>query len=624
MLFSVLKDELLSYYRKRTTIFLAIVVIFFLILFARLFVLQVIQYESLSVDANRNRTKQYEIIADRGFIYDRNMNILVSNTPTYDLVLNKDEIRKGDNINLMLDEIYKKLPFDKEQVLKQLKDRDVTKVLILRGLKLEDIAYFEEYSENFLSLSVELHSVRKYSNGLAYSHIIGYVNEVTPEDIKNSDGFYKQGSQKGTMGVELKYEKELRGLNGSLYMERDARGRIVNILNEKPATAGNDVILTIDSEVQTYVHEIMKGKKGAVVVLDINDNSLLSLYSAPTYNLNMFTPYLNVEEWVNIHRDKKSPLINRPIEGQYSPGSVYKVAMALAGFEEKAVDTKTTYNCNGTFRLNSYFSYRCWKRFGHGKMNMEKALAQSCDIYFYNLGLLLDIDKMEYYSKMLSLGELTGIDLPNEKTGIFPSRKWKKAARNETWYPGDTVNSSIGQGYMTATPLQIGVMMSGVFNGGKIYEPRVLKGIRYNDNGSIAYSDPVLKHEFDVSEEIRNNIMDGLIDAVHKRGGTSRRATVRDLIIGGKTGTAQVVSAKVTEKYEENEEIPEEFRDHAWFTGVFPARDPKYVIVVLVENGGGGGSSAAPIGGQVIKKMLDLGYVTKDPADYRKQVLNDK
>lgn len=624
MLFSVLKDELLGYYRKRINIFLTIVLLIFIILFSRLFMLQVVQYESLSGDANRNRTKKYEIIADRGFIYDKNMNILVSNTPTYDLVLNKDEIRKKDNINGMLDDIYKRLPFDRENVLKQLKDKDITKVLILRGLKLEDIAYFEEYSENFLGLSVELHSVRKYSDGLAYSHILGYVNEVTPEDIKNSNGFYKQGSQKGTMGVELKYEEELRGLNGSLYMERDAMGRIVNILNEKPSIPGNDVILTVDSDIQSYVHEIMKDKKGAVVVLDISDNSILSLYSAPSYDLNMFTPYLNEQEWVKIHRDKRSPLINRPIEGQYSPGSVYKVAMSLAGFEEKVVDARTQYYCSGTFRLNSYFSYRCWKRLGHGKMNMRTALAQSCDIYFYNLGLGLDIDRMEYYSKLLSLGERTGIDLPNEKTGILPSRKWKKAARGEIWYPGDTVNASIGQGYMTSTPLQIGVMMSGVFNGGKIYEPRVLKGIKYNDTGTIKFTEPVLKYQFDIPKETRDNIMLGLIDAVYKVGGTSRRAGLRDVIIGGKTGTAQVVSAKVTEKYGKGEEIPEEFRDHAWFTGVFPARDPKYVIVVLAENGGGGGSSAAPIGGQVITKMLDLGYFTKDPAVYRREVLKKK
>ncbi len=413
------------------------------------------------------------------------------------------------------------------------------------------------------------------------------------------------------MGVELQYEEELRGSSGSMEIERDARGRIVNILKEDPATAGNDLVLTIDAELQQYAAEVMEDKKGAVVVLDIADNSLLTLYSAPSYDLNMFTPYLNETEWERIHRDKRSPLINRPIEGQYSPGSVYKVAMALAGYEEKNVTPETTYKCLGIFHLNSYFSYRCWKREGHGKVNMQEALAQSCDIYFYNLGLALDIDKMEYYSKILSLGEYTGIDLPNEKTGIYPSRKWKKASRGDIWYPGDTVNTSIGQGYMTATPLQIGVMMSGVFNGGKIYKPRILKGIIDQNTGEYTEKESELKHQIYVSKEIQDNIMAGLIDAVYKRGGTSGRAKVKEMKIGGKTGTAQVVSAKITEKYEKDE-IPEEYRDHAWFTGVFPARDPKYVIVVLAENSGGGGASAAPIGGKVIKEMLNMGYVTPD------------
>lgn len=611
MLFAALKDDLLGYYRRRIILFFAIFVIISSILFARLFILQVIQYEQLSVDANRNRIKTREIIAERGFIYDSKMNLLVSNTPSYDLVLNKDEIRRGDDVIGMLKRVQEVVDFDMDKVLKDYKDRRIPSVLISRGLSLSDIAYFEEYSDNFAGLSVELHSVRKYSDGLSFSHILGYVSEATPEDIEKNKEIYKRGSYIGTMGVELQYENELRGSPGSMEIERDARGRIVNILKENPAVAGNDVVLTIDSELQQYVAETMEDKKGAVVILDISDNSLLTLYSAPSYDLNMFTPYLNETEWERIHKDKRSPLINRPIEGQYSPGSVYKVAMALAGYEEKAVTPDTTYKCLGTFRLNSYFSYRCWKRSGHGKVNMQEALAQSCDIYFYNLGLVLDIDKMEYYSKILSLGEYTGIDLPNEKTGIYPSRKWKKAARGDIWYPGDTVNTSIGQGYMTATPLQIGVMMSGVFNGGKIYKPRILKGIIDQKTGEYIEKESELKHQIYVSKEIQENIMAGLIDAVYKRGGTSGRARVKEMKIGGKTGTAQVVSAKITEKYEKDE-IPEEYRDHAWFTGVFPAREPKYVIVVLAENSGGGGASAAPIGGNIIKKMLDMGYVTPD------------
>ena len=611
MLFAALKDDLLGYYKRRIVMIFILIVIFASILFARLFILQVIEYEQLSVDANRNRITNRDIVAERGFIYDSKMNLLVSNAPTYDLVLNKEDIRRGDDVLGMLARVKEIVDFDMKAVEKALYDRRVSSILINRGLKISDIAYFEEYADNFIGLSVELHSVRKYADGLAFSHILGYVSEATPEDIERNRDIYKRGSNIGTMGIELQYEEELRGRAGSMEIERDARGRIVDVLHEDPAIAGNDLVLTIDADLQKYIADIMVGKKGGIVVLDIKDNSLLTLYSAPSYDLNMFTPYLNETEWAKIHKDKKSPLVNRPIEGQYSPGSVFKVVMALAGFEEKAVDTKTTYKCLGTFHLNSYFSYRCWKRTGHGSVNMQEALAQSCDIYFYNLGLALDIDKIEYYSKMFSLGELTGIDLPNEKTGVFPSRQWKKVARGDIWYPGDTVNTSIGQGYMTSTPLQIGVMMSGVFNGGKIYKPRIVKGIIEQETGEYIEKEPELKHQIEVTKEIQDNIMAGLIDAVYKKGGTSRRATVREMKIGGKTGTAQVVSAKVTEKYEK-EEIPEEYRDNAWFAGVFPARNPQYVVVVLAENAGGGGASAAPIGGQIIHKMMEMGYVTPD------------
>lgn len=611
MLFAALKDDLLNYYKKRIVFIFVLFVICAGILFSRLFILQVIQYEKFYADANRNRITTRDIVAERGFIYDSKMNLLVSNAPTFDIVLNKEDIRRGDDVIGMLTRVREIIDFDMEAVKKALKDKNVSSILISRGLKQEDIAYFEEYADNFVGLSVELHSVRKYSDGLAFSHILGYVSEATQADIDKNKDIYKRGSNIGTMGVELQYEEELRGRAGSMEIERDARGRIVDVLHEDPAVVGNDVVLTIDSELQKYVSELMTDKKGAIVVLDINDNSLLTLYSAPSYDLNVFTPYLNEAEWSKIQRDKRSPLVNRPIEGQYSPGSVYKVIMALAGFEEKAVDSKTTFKCLGTFHLNSYFSYRCWKRSGHGNVNMQEALAQSCDIYFYNLGLALDIDKMEYYSKMFSLGEYTGIDLPNEKTGVYPSRQWKKRVTGEIWYPGDTVNTSIGQGYMTSTPLQIAVMMSGVFNGGKIYEPRILKGIMKRDTNEYIENEPELKHQIEVPKEIRDNIMAGLIDAVYKQGGTSRRAAVKELKVGGKTGTAQVVSAKVTERYKKDE-IPEEYRDNAWFAGVFPARDPKYVVVVLAENSGGGGSSAAPLGGKIIKKMLDMGYITPD------------
>ncbi|MBQ3034294.1 MAG: penicillin-binding protein 2, partial [Deferribacterales bacterium] len=399
--------------------------------------------------------------------------------------------------------------------------------------------------------------------------------------------------------------------DGARQVEVDTFGRVYEVLNEREAIPGNNVVLTIDYDLQKYIADKYNDRRIAVTVLDINDNSILSMYSAPSYDLNMFTPFIRAQDWSALVKNPVKPLLNRNIEGMYPPGSVYKVVMALAGLQEGVITPDTTFRCNGSYRLNSNFSYNCWRKHGHGDVNLRKALSTSCDVYFYNLGRLLEIDKIQKYSNFFSLGYKTGIDLPNEKAAFFPSREWKQKTRKESWFPGETVITSIGQGFMTATPLQIGVMMSGVFNGGNIYKPRIADRIENSDGEEIKKFHPELVRHMDIPEHMKNLIMDGLVDSVYERGGTSYRARVSEVTVGGKTGTAQVVSLKKTEDMEDDE-IPEHWRDHSWFTGVFPVEKPRYVIVVMVEHGGSGGASAAPIGGDVIKKMLELGYVSEN------------
>ncbi len=608
MLFPLLKDNLLNFFKNRINLAIAFLILFCVILFARLFYLQVIKYQYFSGLSDSNRIRVARVPAERGFILDRKGTILVRNAPAYELRIVKEDTKDLDALLNSIKAIY---DFDINKAKRDIKRSYFYEpTVILQGLTFEHIAYFMEHSSDFAGLEIDLQSVRSYPDGKSLSHLIGYMGEVTESDVGENSP-YKMGDAIGKSGIEKFYEKYLRGTNGARQVEVDTFGRVYEILKEKPAISGNNVVLTIDYDLQKYIADKYNDKRIAISVLDINDNSLLAMYSAPTYDLNAFTPFIKEDEWASLIKNPTKPLLNRNIEGTYPPGSVYKIIMALAGLKENVITPETVFRCSGSYRLNKNFSYNCWRKWGHGDVNLRKALATSCDVYFYNLGRLLEIDKIQEYSNFFSLGTHTNIDLPNESDGFFPSRDWKQRTRGEGWFPGETIITSIGQGFMTTTPLQIGVMMSGVFNGGKIYKPKIADRIESHNGKEVLKIEPKVLRQMDIPEDIKDVIMDGLIDSVYKKGGTSTRARVKNITIGGKTGTAQVVSLKKTEDMKDSE-IPEHWKDHSWFTGVFPAEKPKYVIVVLVEHGGSGGASAAPIAGDIIKKIMELGYVSEN------------
>lgn len=608
MLFPLLKDNLLNFFKYRVNIAILFVILFSLILFSRLFYLQVVKYQEYSRLSDSNRIRIARVPAERGFILDRKGNILVRNAPAYELKVIKEDTKDLKQLLNSIKEIY---DFNVDNAIKKIKRSYFYEpTVILRGLNFEQVAYFLEHSSDFPGLEIDLQSVRSYPDGNSYSHLVGYMGEVTESDL-TEDSIYKNGDTIGKSGIEKHYEDYLRGTDGARQVEVDTFGRVFEILKEKPSISGHNVVLTIDYDLQKYINEKYNNKRIAVSILDISDNSLLAMYSAPTYDLNSFTPFINENDWFELINNPRKPLLNRNIEGIYPPGSVYKVIMALAGLKEKVITPDTIFRCNGSYRLNRNFSYNCWLKRGHGDVDLREALATSCDVYFYNLGRLLEIDRIQEYSNFFSLGKPTGVDLPNENSGFFPSRKWKEQTRGEGWFPGETVITSIGQGFMTSTPLQIGVMMSGVFNGGNIYQPKIVDRIESHDGNTTLKVEPHILRSMEIPEDIKKIILDGLVDSVYKRGGTSQRAKVKGLTVAGKTGTAQVVSLKRTEGMDDDE-IPEHWRDHSWFTGVFPAEMPKYVIVVLVEHGGSGGASAAPIASDIMGKMMELGYVSEN------------
>lgn len=602
MLFRSVNDKILKIFNRKVTIFFSVLIIFFILLFIRLFYLQIISYERLKTLSDNNRIRAVRIFANRGIILDRKGVIIVKNAPSYNLTILKEDIK---NIDKTLQQLSNVVELNKESVLKKIKNSyPYVPIVVKRGLNFKEVSYFMEHSQDFPGVKIELETSRHYEDGEAISHIIGYTGEVSLDEIERY-GIYFPGDIIGKTGIERYYEPVLRGKNGLKYVEVDSLGQAINSTNVKEPVSGNNIALTIDINMHKYAKELFAGKKGAAVILKIDGNEVITLFSAPTYNLSDFIPFITEDKWKQLHNDSK-PLINRALESAYPPGSVFKVLMATAALNENIINPNTTFNCNGEF-LYGNLTYRCWNKDGHGVVNLKKSIAESCDVYYYNVGLKLGIDNIVKYAKGLGLGRKTGIDLPTESAGNFPDKEWKKRLFKQPWYPGETIITSIGQGYMTVTPLQLAVMLSGIFNYGKVYKPKILDKI-ITQNG-VFNINKELVNDLHIPKNVVDTVLDSVIETVMGERGTAYRAKVDGIVVGGKTGTAQVVGLKKTENMNQDQ-IPEKYRDHSWFGGVFPADNPKYVIVVFVEHGGAGSSGATPLAGALINKMVQLGYVT--------------
>jgi penicillin-binding protein 2 len=354
-----------------------------------------------------------------------------------------------------------------------------------------------------------------------------------------------------------------------------------------------NVWLTIDKNLQMTAEKALNGKKGAIVAMNPVNGEILALASSPTYDPNSFIVGMDRTEWAKIMKSKDSPLQNRPISGQYPPGSVFKIAVALAGLEEGIVDPEEEIFCSGQFRVGNH-TYRCWKKYGHGHVAFHRALVESCDIYFYKLGKQLGVDTIARYARMLGLGKRSRFELGSEKAGLIPTRRWKLKRWGVTWQTGETVSMAIGQSFVLVTPMQMARMISGLFNGGHLYQPKVIKWVGKDDNKIYQFA-PTSLDRIDAKGENVERIKNALVDVVNSLRGTGGRSRVKGLTVAGKTGTAQVINLEKTEEFEDESEIPVEFRDHAWFVAIAPVEEPALAVAILIEHGGHGGSGAAPI-----------------------------
>ena len=591
--------------RKKIKVYAVLVIISFLVILIRVWYLQILKGEDFMGQSEQNRSRKISLPDYRGDIKDRRGKTLVNIRPSFSLYVTPEDA--GD-FSKSLGFLSELMEINKGKLWNDIRQSPSFKnVLIKRDINRKEIAYIEENKMLLPGIHIKVEPLRSYVYKDFASHILGYVGEVSKGELMASKfGRYEQGDMIGKNGLEKIYESNLKGKKGFKEIEVDASGRELKTLRKLSPKAGNSLVLTLDSRVQKKLEKLMdevSGKspvEGSVVVMKVQSGEIIAMVSKPSFDPNFFATGVSRKKWNNLVRDEKNPLQNRAVNGQYPPASTYKLVTAYAALSEKVVEPESTIFCPGYFRLGKR-NYRCWKKKGHGNMNLHDALVQSCDVYFYTLGHRLGIDNLAKYANRLGLGELTGIELQGEKPGLVPSRQWKKRFKNEPWFPGETISASIGQGYNLVTPLQSARMISTIASGGILIRPYLVKKIEDSDGKLIQEFFPVVSHNVGIDSAVLKHLKEGLRGVVHEAHGTGHRARLKNITVSGKTGTAQVVGMKAADEIDPEEEIPYSFRDHAWFVAFAPYEKPEVAVSVIIEHGGHGGTTAAPIARKILE-----------------------
>jgi penicillin-binding protein 2 len=601
-----------------------IVVALTALLIGRLFVLQVMRYDYYAELSQGNRVRVEPLPAQRGLILDRNGTVLAENTPAFQLELVRERVPDVDATLQRLIEIGVLAADDLAETRKLVRSRrSFESVPIRLRLTDEEIARFAVHRFEFPGVDIATRLTRFYPHGEHAVHALGYVAAISENDVKRLEKEaqltkYAGTSLIGKLGIEAYYEKQLHGSDGSRQILVNAAGRSVQRqgtltpeLQELKPVAGRDVITSIDLPTQLVAEQGLIGRRGAVVALDPNSGDVIALVSTPGFDPNAFGRGLSRAEFAALNENIDKPLLNRAVRGEYPPGSTVKPAIALAGLSYGVTTPQRTKTCYGYFTLpGSSHRFRDWRPNGHGTVAMETAIAQSCDVYFYELASMLGVDRLSTFLGHFGFGQPSGIDIGGERKGSLPSPAWKKARfkdpAEQVWFPGETVIFGIGQGYLTVTPVQLAHMASIIASRGKSYKPRLVTGYRESGSGKIDKLTPKLVETIAAAPENWQVAINGMVKVMN--GGTgSRSQTGAQFQIAGKTGTAQVFSIGQNEKYNEKE-LDERLHDHGWFIAFAPADDPKIAVAVIIENGKHG-TAAAPIARRVLDQFL-LGHTT--------------
>ena len=593
-------------FRQKLKIIIVLIMAALTILLVRLWYLQVIKGDDFKHRSENNSVRFRKIPPLRGLIMDRNRNVVVDNHPSFDILFMPNRGEDPQRLIEKLKELYrrKSLDFSYDQSLpKNLKP--YLPIRLEKNVSMEKIAVVETNSLELPGIYINVSPVRLYINGEIIAPIIGYTGEITKEELERGD-VYASGDILGKHGVEKILDPYIRGRRGAELVEVNVYGKEIKNLGRIDPVSGYNVILTIDADLQKTAWNAFDGRAGAAVALDPRDGSVLAMVSSPSFDPNLFNSGISGEQWQKLLKNPLNPLTNRAISGQYPPGSTYKLIVAAAALEEGIITPNTKFFCDGSFDSGNR-TFRCWQKKGHGHVSLHRAVVESCDVYFYNLGRLLGVDRIAHYARLFGLGNITGIDLPNEKGGLIPTKQWKLSKLKEPWQVGETISISIGQGFDLVTPLQLACAYSTMANGGILWKPRIVKSIETADGLIYKEFAPEKKEEAPISEETFSLLNRALWGVVNEPAGTGKAARRPGADVCGKTGTAQVIGLPENEKARREKKIGVLQRDHALFACFAPLHNPEIAIAVIVENAGHGGSVAAPIA----RKILDAYFEGK-------------
>lgn len=571
----------------------------FLLLILYLWKMQILDHKHYWEMSEANRIREVVLPAQRGLILDREGTTLATNIAAFQAALIREESQDLETSTERIGTLLGLEPEVIKERVERYKELPIFQPIVFKDdLEFSEVSLIESRRHEFPELVVLAEPKRSYPNATFAAHVLGYLQEITPEEIRQGTyGARGLGDLVGRTGIEREYESELVGRNGRELDIVDSTGRSKETLSITEPQNGADIRLTLDVRLQAKAEEILQGREGAVVVMDARNGEVLSLASFPTFDPNKFINRFTPREWMDLINNPSFPLENRALRGLYSPGSVFKPVMGLAALDSGIITEHTSYFCTGSILLYNH-PFRCWFSGGHGRLDLANAIKNSCNIYFYQVGKSLGIQAIADYSGRLGLGRITGVDLQGEYAGLVPDPDWKRRTRNEPWYPGETISVSIGQGPLQVTPLQVAVVTAIIANRGRRVRPH-LRMEEGRGSTSTRSADPVSIQEAHFEKVIR-----GMWMSVNQQG-TGRAAFVPGFDVCGKTGSTQVVSRQTAERLGESSR---ETRTHSWFSGFAPRENPKIVITIIVEYGGMGGATAAPLAGELFRLYKELDY----------------
>jgi len=600
-------------FRQKIKIVIALLLVAISLLLIRLGYLQIIRGAEFKQKSENNSVRFRKIKPLRGLIMDRNGVVIVDNKPSFDVIYIPSKV-KGNELSVeKLKDIYKSksLDFSFNQNIPETAN-PYSPIKLEKNVNMEKVALVETNALNLPGIYIDVSPIRLYLDGEILAPVIGYTGEISKEDLAKNSEEYAYGDVLGKHGLEKFFDSYVRGRRGAELVEVNVYGKEIKNLGRIDPVSGYNIMLTIDADLQKAAWQALDGKPGAAVVIDTRDGSVLAMVSSPSFDPNLFNNGISYDQWDTLQNNPFAPLSNKAISGQYPPGSTYKLIVAAAALEEGIITADTKVLCNGSFTLGSR-TYRCWKKGGHGWVDLHKAIVESCDVYFYTVGKMLGVDKIAQYAKRFGLGEASGIDLPNEKSGLVPTKDWKLKRKKVAWQPGETISTSIGQGFNLTTPLQLANAFGAFANGGTLWRPRLVKYIESTDGKIYREFLPEKKGELKLSPTTAEILNSALWGVVNEPGGTGRAARMSNIDVCGKTGTSQVLGLPEDEKARRMKIIGAFYKDHALFACYAPLKNPEIAVAVILENAGSGGAVAAPVARKILTAYFEGKKKNKQP-----------